>query len=346
MQLLALDKDFQPVGYLIPLNLQWTREYYTIGQFSIQVAAEGYTPDMAYLYRPDRPETGIIQKVQLTESLKGRFVQLSGYFLEAILNDKVVWPTYYASGSLPAAVVQMLRQYKGDIPLLDVSDAPAMQADDAWQETGGALATVAYTRLQTMQMSLRCRYDYLAGRITAEVWQGLDRTQEQSTNPFVVFSDTFRNLAQVDATLDTSNWKNYAVVAGQDEGSARKVAYADLSEGGYRRILFVDARSERWDPDEQSEAEYLESLRQRGLDALLDYQVIRSVDIDATQAGFTYLQDWDLGDKVDVALPDIGLAMQGRIITVHEVLKNNVSSISITLGDKKLTQLKKARMIY
>ena len=79
MQLLALDKDFQPVGYLIPLNLQWTREYYTIGQFSIQVAAEGYTPDMAYLYRPDRPETGIIQKVQLTESLKGRFVQLSGY---------------------------------------------------------------------------------------------------------------------------------------------------------------------------------------------------------------------------------------------------------------------------
>ena len=346
MQLLALDKDFQPVGYLVPLNLQWTREYYTIGQFSVQIEAGGYDAAMAYLYRPDRPETGIIQKVQRTESIKGRFVQLSGYFLEAVLNDKAVWPTYYASGSLPAAVAEMLRRYKDDIPLLDVADPPTALAADAWQETGGGLATVAYTRLQTVEMSLRCRYDYLAGRITAEIWQGLDRTQDQTENPFVMFSDTWRNLAQADLVMDQSNWKNYAIVAGEGEGSARKVAYADLSAGGYRRILFIDARSERWDPDEQSEEQYLESLRQKGLDTLLNYQPIRSLEIDATQAGFTYLADWDLGDKVDTALPDVGLAMQGRIVTVREVMKNNTFTVEITLGDKKLTQLKKARMIY
>lgn len=346
MQFLALDKQFAPVGYLAPLNVQWTREYYTIGQFSLLVAADGYTPDMAYLYRTDRVETGIIQKVQLTESIKGRFVQLSGYFLEAILNDKAVWPTYYASGSLPAAVAEMLRRYKGDIPLLEVANPPAALSADAWQETGGGLAAVAYIRLQTVEMSLRCRYDYLAGRIIAEVWQGLDRTQDQTENPFVMFSDTWRNLAQADLTLDQSNWKNYAIVAGEGEGSARKVAYADLSKGGYRRILFIDARSERWDPDKQSEAQYLESLRQKGLDTLLDYQPIRNLEIDATQTGFTYLADWDLGDKVDVAMPDAGLVMQGRIVTVREVMKNNTFSVNITLGDKKLTQLKKARMIY
>ena len=200
MQLLALDSGFQPVRYLNYFNLQWTREYYTIGQFSVQLAAADYQPQMAYLYTPDRPETGVIQKVELTETVKGRFVQLSGYFLEVILNDKVVYPTYYASGTIPATVAAMLRQYQDDIPLLTVADAPALQADAAnWQETGGQLASVAYTKLQTVQCSLRCRYDFQANTITAEIWQGIDRTQAQSENPFVTFSDGFGNLAQADA---------------------------------------------------------------------------------------------------------------------------------------------------
>lgn len=324
MQLLALDSGFQPVRYLNYFNLQWTREYYEIGQFSVQLAAADYQPQMAYLYTPDRPETGVIQKVELTETVKGRFVQLSGYFLEAILNDKVVYPTYYASGTIPAAVAAMLRQYQDDIPLLTVADAPALQADAAnWQETGGQLASVAYTKLQTVQCSLRCRYDFQANTITAEIWQGIDRTQAQSENPFVTFSDGFGNLAQADASVDRSNYKNYAIVAGQDQNEQRKVAVADLSGGGYRRILYVDARSERWDPQEQTEEEYLAGLTQLGLDKLLDYQIVNNVELQAGNGGFQYLRDFDLGDKVDAIVSDVGLAVQARIVTIREVFKQN-----------------------
>ena len=347
MHLLALDAAFQPVAYLPYFNLQWTREYYQPGQFSVQIAAADYLPAMAYLYTPDRPETGIVQKVELTETVKGRFVQLSGYFLEAFLNDKIVWPTYYASGTIPAAVTAMLRQYKGDIPLLTVADPPTVQADTvSWQETGGALADVAYTKLQTVQMSLRCRYDFQANTITAEIWQGLDRTQAQSENPFVTFSDGFGNLSQVDASVDSSNYKNYAVVAGQDQAENRKVAVADRSGGGYRRMLYVDARNERWNPDEQTEAEYLAGLTQLGLDRLLDYAVVQNVELQTGAGGFSYLVDWDLGDKVDAVVADIGLSLEARIVTVREVFKAGNHTVEIELGDKKLTQLKKARMIY
>ena len=346
MQLLALDSDFQPVAYLPYFNLQWTREYYTVGQFSVQIPTDAYSQDMAYLYTPDRDETGVIQMVELTQSIKGRFVQLSGYFLEILLNDKVVYPTYYATGSIPASVVSMLRQYKNDIPLMDIADAPATTAaDTAWQETGGSLADVAYTRLQTVQYSLRCRYDYQANKITAEVWQGKDRTQEQTENPFVTFSDGFGNLAEVSASRDISNHRNYAIVCGEDQAENRKVAYADLSGGGYKNILYVDARSERWDPETQTEEEYLESLRQTGFDKLLDYTIVVNVDIQAASSGFVYRQDWDLGDRVDVIVQDIDLAMQARIITVREVIKEGNHTVEIELGDKKLTQLKKARMI-
>ena len=108
MQLLALDAGFQPVAYLPYLNLQWQREYYSPGKFSVQLAAENYDTRMAYLYTPDRPEMGIIQKPELSETVKGRFVQLSGFFLERLLDDKVVYPTYYATGAMDAAVLQMI----------------------------------------------------------------------------------------------------------------------------------------------------------------------------------------------------------------------------------------------
>lgn len=346
MQLLALDKDFQALSYLPYFNLQWDREYYTVGQFSVQVSVSDYSPEMAYLYTPDRPEMGIIQKVELSETVKGRFIQLSGYFLEALFNDKVVYPTYYATGTIPASVVAMLRQYKDDIPLMTVADAPSTQTEEtAWQEIGTPLAKAAYTKLQTVQHSLRCRYNYEANTITAEVWQGLDRTQEQTVNPFVTFSDGFGNLSEVSASKDSSNYRNYAIVVGQDQNEQVKVAYADLSEGGYKRVLYVEA-SEVWDPEKQTEAEYMAGLRQQGLDALLDYAIVVNVDIQAAASGFVYLRDWDLGDLVDVIVTDMGLAFQARIITVREVFKQGNHTIEIELGDKKLTQLQKARLIY
>ncbi|MCM1295670.1 MAG: siphovirus ReqiPepy6 Gp37-like family protein [Muribaculaceae bacterium] len=348
MQLLALDAAFEPVAYLEYLNLQWIRQYYSPGQHSVQIPAANYQPEMQYLYTPDRPETGIIQKAALSETIKGRFVQLSGHFLEAILNDKIVWPTYYAKGnSTPETVVAMLRQYKGDIPRLNIAEAPAMSGTEPaiWQETGGALGSVAYAKLQGVQQSLRCRYDHLSGTITAEVWQGTDRTQGQTQNPFVTFSDGFGNLTKVDASQDNSNYRNYAVVAGQDQGDVRKIAYADLSGGGYHRELYVDARNQQWDPEKQTEAEYLAALQRTGLEKLAKYQIVRNVEIDVTNSGFVYLQDWNLGDKVDVIVPDIGLAMEARIVTVREVFKAGNHSVEIELGDKKLSQLAKARMM-
>ena len=83
-----------------------------------------------------------------------------------------------------------------------------------------------------------------------------------------------------------------------------------------------------------------------GLDKLLDYQIVNNVELQAGNGGFQYLRDFDLGDKVDAIVSDVGLAVQARIVTIREVFKQNNHTIEIELGDKKLTQLKKARMIY
>lgn len=344
MQLLALDAKFQPVAYLEFTNLQWTREYYTVGQFSAQLPPGQYSTGMKYVYRQDRPETGIIQKVELERTPTGERVQISGYFLEDLLTDRAVWPPFYATGSLPAAVIQMIRTYAGDLPRVVIEDAPAGLADDeAWQEVGGAVSSVAYTRLRTQQRSLRARYNYQTDTITVGVWQGLDRTQSQEENSYVVFSDGFGTLAKLNASRDESNHRNYAVIAGEGEGSDRITETVDHTGGGAKKEIFIDSSS-YWDKEAQTEAQYRESLRQEAEDTLLEYQVVSNVDVDVSQSGFRYTQDYDLGDKVDFMLPEIGLEMEARIVTVREVYKQGYLTITVELGDKKLTRIQKARL--
>ncbi len=345
MELLALDRDFAPVAYLRYFNLQWTRRYYECGEFSVQLRAADYRPEMAYIYARARPETGIVQKVEYTSGLKGEFVQLSGFFLESMLNDKIVYPTFYGRGNLELATRELVETYKEDLPLMRLGPVSGAGSSATWQETGGQLADVLYETLQTQELSFRCRYSLEDNAVYFEVWQGLDRTQSQTVNNFVTFSQTFRNLSGANITTDSSNAKNFAIVAGGGEGADRVVAEVDLSEGGYRRKLFVDQRNLSYDPDKQTLEEYKEELRQKGREKLLKYVSSFNADADvADGAGFAYLRDYDLGDKCDVVVDSVRLSLEARIIAVYEVVKQGRHTVELELGDKILTPYDKARL--
>ncbi len=344
MELFALDSNFQILGILDYINLQWNREYYESGSFSVQLPAGGFIPGTKYLYTSARPETGIVQKLELSETVKGKFIQLSGFFLEALLNDKIVFPTFYGSGKLESAVTDMINRYRADLPISVESPLDLQTQAICFQETGGQLGNTAYEKLKTQQLSYYCRYDYLSNTIRFKVWKGTDRTQDQTKNNFVIFSEGFCNLSQADVMIDDSNYKNYAVVAGEGEGAQRKMAVADLSGGGYQKILFVDARMQRWDQEKQSESEYLEALRQYGVEKLADYALIQNIEVIVAGDSFSYLIDFDLGDLVDVMIESLGLQLRARIVAVHEVFKSFSHTITIELGDKTMSQIKKARL--
>lgn len=351
MELLALDKNFASVKYLKYINLQWNRKYYECGDFSIQMAASEYDSQMAYVYCPDRPEAGIIQKIEYKNTAKGKLVQMSGFFLERILWDKIIYPTYYANGNPEDTARDIVSKYKDDIPLLELGPKTIADAPDnslVWQETGGEIGEVLYSRLQTQQLSQRCRYSYDENKIYYEVWKGVDRTQDQSVNNFVTFSAVFKNIQQATVTTDNSNYKNYFVVAGvdevQDDDSTRIVVEVDLSNGGYKKKLFLDQKSLSWDKEKQSIDDYKKSLYEKGVEKALDYVDTINVEITAQNFGFIYREDYDLGDLCDVIISDLNLTLTARIIEVDEVLKGNQHNITLILGDKIVTSAQKARM--
>lgn len=349
MNLALMDKDFNIVKYISFINLQWIRRYYEPGEFNVQLPASEYDSSAVYLFTKDRPEVGLIQKRQYADGYDGKVMQLSGYFYEYKLNDKITYPRFNASGNIEAVVRTIISAYKEDIPILQLGKAndPLLGSSITKESTGDGLATVIYELLQTQELSIRCLYDYVNNSMSAVVWQGKDRTQDQDVNSFVVFSEGFRNMQNEEIIIDNSNFKNYAVVIGNgryEEGNQIEVI-VDLrsNKNVYAQKLYVDQTGQTYDETKQTLDEFKEQLRQAGIEELAKYTDITSVSFDTIDRGLTYMKDYDLGDKCDVVLDSIGDSYTVRIIEVTEVFKENKHTISLQFGNKVPTVYSKAR---
>ena len=95
LEVFILDEDFKRLTGSIPYDsLIWHRRYYGVGEFQMQVRSSLYSTDWAYVYCEDRPETGIIQKVEYDDTTEGPrngedTIIVSGFFLEEVLNRLV-----------------------------------------------------------------------------------------------------------------------------------------------------------------------------------------------------------------------------------------------------------------
>lgn len=349
MNLAFLDSSFNVIKYFKFINLQWIRRYYSPGEFSVQIPATEYEDGAVYVYTKDRPEVGIIQQKKYADGYDGEVIQLSGYFFEYKLNDKVTFPRYQNSGNIEALARDIVSTYKDDIPILQLGSAndPLLGDITTKESTGEGLATTLYEMLQPEELSLRCVYDYEANTMSFEVWQGLDRTQEQATNSFVVFSDGFRNIQNLDVVVDSSNFKNYAVVIGNgtyEDGNQIEVD-VDLraSVGDYAQVLYVDQTGMRYDSSTQTAEEYQAQLYQAGLEALSQYSDVTSVTFDTIDRGVKYLTDYDIGDKCDVVLDSVQMSFTVRIIEIQETFKQSQHIVTLQFGEKIPTVYNKAR---
>ena len=341
----ALDANYDICAIISSNNVQWNRKYYECGDFSIQIAASDYSADMKYIYINGRKELGMIQKPLYTQDIKGDYIQLIGFFLENELNDKIVYPTFYAKGKTDVEIYRLINTYKEDIPNLEVSDFMVPDAQNIeFQETYGNLADVCYEKLETQELSQRVVYDFVTKKKMYEIYRGKDRTQSQNENNFVVFSTEFGNVNSATVEEDSSNYKNWALIGGSGEEPNRIFVELDLSNGGYKKKTFIDAKSESYDSKKQTLSEYKASLKQYGIEKMLDYQIIQNVDFKSTESGYEYLVDYDLGDKCDVIIEPLQLSLEARIIAIYEVFKDNTHTIELEFGNKRLSNYQKARL--
>jgi hypothetical protein len=331
MDIWGLDQARRPVKTLRCLNVQWNRRYYEPGDFQVQLRACDWDTGIRYLDLRERPETGMVQKVETQRTVKGDFVLVGGYFLEGMLNWKALYPRVQASGNVSALCRSLVADRLTDVGIT-VSTGASLGGIAALDTLGEPLGDVTFALLRQQGLSQRIRMDDTTGALTYEVWQGMNRTQRQQSHPYAVFSQGFGTVDGLTLTQDSSDYRNFVIAAYADTTMALDCR-TDLTEPV--RSLYLDTGLTL--TDGQAEADLLAAVRTRALTELARHPYQQSLNADTLQNNLFYRTDYDLGDLCDVRDDRLNLSFEARILEVNEVWKENAHTVTLEFGDESPT---------
>lgn len=356
MDLIVLDKNFDTIGS-IPLfrTLIWTRRYEKLGCFELYTAKDYFDllNSGQYLYRNDAKELGVIDEVNYSQDDNGnREAYAKGNFAEKLLANRVIETMITLNGNVETAMCNLVDRTAINpedrnrvIKHLRLGELSGIDGTINSQITGDNLSEKLYEIGNAYEVSHRVRYDFLTNDLLFEVWQGLDRRDSQTENSWAVFSNAFYNIRNVTYNRNSADYKNFAYVAGEGEGSERVIVTVDLRlPGEDRREIWVDARDLQRKDDDGNEItleEYKLLLYQRGVEKLKEYRLVEtaSSSIDPN-ANLIYKVDFDLGDYCTYINTEINIATDKRITEVMETYEGGTTELSITFGTDEIETVK------
>ena len=361
MELLLLDKDFQICGLIDDFSsLVWNRKYYDCGSFSLEtnMQYESQFQKASYLYCKDFNETAILEALNIKNTTKGTEAVHSGRFLESILDNRCINETQYFKKMITEDIIRSLvttfaiNADDRKIPKLRLGERKGLGRERTIQITGDSLLTRIYELCKEDELSIKLWYDFDNDELVFEVWQGIDRKDTQTENSWAIFSKNFENILEDEYSIDNTNNKNFAYVAGElrkydnegKETSTRIIETVNrIQEGEERKELYIDARDLQSDED-TTEEEYRQMLIERGIDKLNENKKVETADFSInTNSNLSYKKHYDLGDEVIYKNEELGITVENRIVEVNEAYENGKRKLDITFGsDYNLKKIKEA----
>lgn len=350
---LVLDKNYQIVSLICHTNLQWNRKYHESGTFSIQIPYEQYRQDMRYVYTKDRPELGKITQVNYRVQNNYSNVQLSGYFLEKEPDRHVVFPNgtsninnapewSYQDGTAEDVAYAYFNGFSkvmvgNEISDLEISVGKSKSRGkrSVHYRNGEYLGWKIYDILKPSGMSYRVNYDFVENRKFFEVWEGYDRTSENTdgNNP-IVFSTRYGNIKNPNILISDTEYKNACIVINEqtDEDITSYITRAVLNKAsGDEEYHFLKQQS-LLNRKDYSAGDLDTAMSNEGLNALADYPVTLNVDFDAVEGSYVYRKDFDLGDKCTIVINELNMTMDARLIGCYEVIKSGKWTMTMEFG--------------
>ena len=335
MDLRLYDDEFNRVGVIENFySLLWTRKYFEPGNFELYLPLTDVNITMLqpnYLIgKKDSVEAGIIESIEYKDGVDDKSLIVKGRFLSSLLDRRLIKDTYSFDGYAETAMYDLITECE-PFPDLELAQSQGYTEEVTFQATMKNLLTVETKIAKSTNLGFRIVPDFKEKNLTFEVYKGLDRSTQQTTNPRVVFSEAYDNLNQADYMWNTQLAKTKAIIGGEGEGSER--VYVEVGSGsGYAlRELFVDAKDIRSE-DFSTNAKYLDALKQRGYEKLKENTLVESFDYEIINENFIYKTDYDLGDIVTINKKSWGMIRHDRITEIKEIYENGGMQVQLTLG--------------
>ena len=308
---------------------------------------------------------GIIECIKSDVDEDGnKSFDVKGRTLEKYLLDRIVWGTFSYTNKRASTIMYDLvdkncinpSNPNRKIPwLVNDTDAYIGNLINSYQKTGGWVYDACYSLAVESDIGFTIYPDLKNKRLVFSVREGVDRTINQQVNNPVMFETSLQDILSSSYYTNDEDLKNVAWTQGEDTGVNRKSVIVGESEsvGFNRRELHIDARdiqSEILDEETGetivlTEEEYLQMLRQRGLEKLAEYMTTETFEAQIRQYGevqYTYGEDFFLGDKVTVKDEELGVMVSARIISVEEDMSDKYE-LTLNFGYSYPTILDKVK---
>lgn len=301
---------------------------------------------------PDGSETaGIIEIVNPDKNDKGvlRF-NIKGRTLESLLTRRIIWGTYNKSSKdYPSTIMcELVNQCvinpedeKRKLPFLELADDPLVGEKITYQKTGGELYEAINKLATEASIGFKVVFDPRNKRMIFQVLKGVDRTygNENNIEPIILDSD-LQDILTSNYYRNSQDYKNIALVAGEDSGDARKkvIVGSENVSGFDRREAYIDARDLQSETTTEgttslTDEEYNELLIQRGNEKLSELKVTETFEasLRITGSQYEFGKDYFVGDIITAVDRDLGVIVDAQISAAQEEF-NGKYNLAITVG--------------
>ena len=326
----------------------WIERYNKSGEFELYLRASEellklFSTDGLIVTRENIDTAMIIDSVKLTtDDLNGDYITVTGKTIDSVLGYRIFSKQKEYSGTAENVIRQMITDNVINPTNRDRKMSFVTLADsNSWEETLEKQVT-GKNLLDTIS-DICVTFDYgfkmtfINGNFVFDLYKGADRSFNQSSNSYVIFSPQFENLGNTEYSKNRNNYYNSVYVAGEGEGSDRKISEVNLENrtGLFLREKWVDAKtiSSTTDGGTLRPTEYLQLLHDRGeeeLKATQETTVFNGQLLNLNS--YKYGSDYFLGDKVQI-VTDYGITGTAHITEITEVEDDTGYKIYPTLSE-------------
>lgn len=341
----------------------WRPSYSDIGDFELYLPATekvlGLLVKDRYLVRETDITTDvfggtvyknvmIIKNLSLTTDVEnGDYVTVTGKELKCILNQRIIWGMQILSYNSVEAALLGLVQLQAIAPANSARVIPRLaiinnriqgepiQKQISYEQLGAAIVDMCNTYNYGWEIYINVNpalgngADDDGSRLIFEVYEGVDRSYNQTERSFVVFSDEYENLNNTEYQLSTEEYANVTLVGGEGEGADRFLRTVGAASGLARYETFTDAKDISKNAGEStlSDAEYNALLDEKGREKLASLAYTEGFSGEVlSDVTFKYKEDFYLGDIVTV-INKYGISRNVRVLSAIESEDENGSKL-------------------
>lgn len=327
------DLNLNRKGYIENFfSLIWTRKYFECGKFELHAPLTSANIQLLQeeniIAKDDTVESGLIESVEYQD--KSKKIVAKGRFLSALMERRLIQSTYSFNGKTEEAMHNLV-SYVNPLPNLYTNSLKGFDDMVTFQATMKTLLAIETKLAKTSNIGYRIIADFTEKRLNFDTYRGTDHTSADANK--VIFSEEYGNITDISYSYNGSLSRTKAIVGGEGEGDARTYVEVGGGEGYQLREVFVDAKDIKSE-DFPSQTEYLNALKQRGMEKLSSLSKADSFDFNLNDYGsFRYKTHYDLGDLVLIQKKDWGISVVKRITEITETYEDGGMALSMTVGD-------------